>query len=268
MSANGGGRCGDRRMRGDFRHYAAARFATKLQLRSVTATPMLADFFSNRTRRSMDIELARFNMIENQVRASEVLDPRVLDVLPKLRRERFVPAAHRHLAFAEIAIPLGHGEVMMTPETEGRTLQSIDLEGSERVLEIGTGSGFLTACLAHLAHEVVSVELHADLVDAARAALADSQVRNARVDHADAVLAWTTDQRFDVVVVTGAVHAVPQRFFDWVAPGGRLFAIVGESPALQAMLYRNADAGGIPQSLFETCLPFLTHAAPPARFSL
>ncbi len=216
----------------------------------------------------MDIELARFNMIENQVRASDVLDPRVLDVLPKLRRERFVPTAHRHLAFAEVAIPLGHGEVMMTPETEGRTLQSIELDGSERVLEIGTGSGFLTACLALLAREVVSVELHADLAEAARAALADSQIHNARVEHADAVLAWATDQHFDVVVATGAMHAVPPRFFDWVAPGGRLFAIVGESPAMQAMLYRNADAGWVPQSLFETCLPYLTHAAPPTRFSL
>lgn len=216
----------------------------------------------------MDIELARFNMIENQVRASEVLDSRVLDVLAKVPRERFVPAPHRHLAFAEIGIPLGHGEIMMTPEIEGRTLQSIELGGSERVLEIGAGSGFLTACLAHLAHDVVSVELHADLADAARAALADSQVRNARVDHADAVLAWATDQRFDVVVVTGAVYAVPPRFFDWVVPGGRLFAIVGESPAMQAMLYRNEDAGWVPSSLFETDLPFLIHAEPPARFSL
>lgn len=215
----------------------------------------------------MDIELARFNMIENQVRASEVLDSRVLDVLAKVPRERFVPAPHRHLAFAEIGIPLGHGEIMMTPEIEGRTLQAIELDGSERVLEIGTGSGFLTACLAHLAHDVVSVELHADLVDAARAALADSRI-HARIDHADAVLGYATDQRFDVVVVTGAVYAVPPRFFDWVVPGGRLFAIVGESPAMQAMLYRNADAGWVPSSLFETCLPFLTHAAPPARFSL
>jgi protein-L-isoaspartate(D-aspartate) O-methyltransferase len=207
-------------------------------------------------------------MIENQVRPSDVLDTRVLETLGKVPRERFVPERHRRLAFAAINVPLGHGEMMMTPEIEGRTLQSIELAGTERVLEIGTGSGFLSACLALLAQDVVSVEIHADLAEAARASLADVQIRNVRVDVADAVLAYATDQRFDVVVVTGAVYAVPPRFLDWVAPGGRLFAIVGESPAMQAMLYRQTDAGWQQRSLFETDLPYLAHAAPPARFFL
>lgn len=214
-------------------------------------------------------ELARQNMVENQVRPWEVLDARVLDTLRTVRREDFVAPAHRALAFADLALPIGHGEVMLKPVVEGRILQALALQPAERVLEIGTGSGFLTACIAQLAASVTSVELHADLADAARSRLAAAHIRNARLEVAEALRAFSTTETFDVVVVGGAVHALPDRFRAWVRPGGRLFAFVGDSPAMQAMLYTRADdTHWTQESLFETDLPYLKNAEPPRRFTL
>jgi len=214
-------------------------------------------------------ELARQNMVENQVRPWEVLDARVLDTLRTVRREDFVPPAHRALAFADMALPIGHGEVMLKPVVEGRILQALVLQPGERVLEIGTGSGFLTACMAQLAGSVTSVEMHADLAEAARARLAAAQIRNARVEVAEALHTFSTAETFDAVVVGGAVHALPDRFRAWVRPGGRLFAFVGDSPAMQATLYTRADeTRWLQESLFETDLPYLKNAEPPRRFTL
>lgn len=217
----------------------------------------------------MNTELARQNMVENQVRPSEVLDARVLDTLRSVRREEFVPARHRNLAFADLALPIGHGETMLKPIVEGRILQAIAPGAGDRVLEIGTGSGFLTACLAHLADFVVSVERHADLSETAGAHLAAAQIRNARLEIADAVRDFTTGEQFDAVVVGGAVHALPDRFRSWVKPGGRLFAIVGDSPVMQATLFRRVDETHWQHEvLFETDVPYLKNAEPPRRFSL
>jgi protein-L-isoaspartate(D-aspartate) O-methyltransferase len=214
-------------------------------------------------------EVARQNMIENQVRPWEVLDPRVLDVLAAVRREDFVPARHRALAFADMALPIGNGETMMKPTVEGRMLQALALGAEDRVLEIGTGSGFVTACLARLAGSVTSVEIHADLADAAKTRIAAAGAHNVRVEVADAIRTFRTGERFDAVVVTGAVYAVPEQFRAWVAPKGRLFAIVGESPAMQAMLLTRADdTHWREDSLFETDIRYLTHAEPPRRFAL
>ena len=214
-------------------------------------------------------DVARQNMIENQVRPWEVLDPRVLDVLAAVRREDFVDPRRRALAFADLALPIGHGETMMKPTVEGRVLQAVGIGAGERVLEIGTGSGFLTACLARLGGEVTSVEIHADLADAARARLAGADIHNARIEVADAMRALPTQATFDVVVVTGAVYALPDAFRARVAPRGRLFAIVGESPAMQAMLCTREDASHWrEESLFETDLRYLVHAEPPRRFTL
>ena len=214
-------------------------------------------------------DLARQNMIENQVRPWEVLDPRVLDVLASMRREDFVTGPYRNLAFADVALPIGHGEVMMKPVIEGRALQALALGITDRVLEIGTGSGFLTACIARLCASVTSIERHADLAESARARVAASGVRNVHIEHADALQGFSTGERFDAVVVTGAVCSLPDRMRGWVAEGGRLFAIVGESPAMQAMLYTRADATHWrEESLFETDIPYLAHAAPPRRFAL
>jgi protein-L-isoaspartate(D-aspartate) O-methyltransferase len=217
----------------------------------------------------MNTELARQNMVENQVRTWEVLDPRVLEALRTVKREAFVPARHRELAFVDMAVPIGHGETMLKPVVEGRILQALALEPGERVLEIGTGSGFLTACLAHLAASVTSVELHADLAASARTQLAAAQVRNVHLEIADAVRDFSTGDRFDAVVVGGAVYALPERFRAWVKPGGRLFAIVGESPAMQATLYTRADeTHWTSESLFETDVAYLKNAEPPRRFTL
>jgi protein-L-isoaspartate(D-aspartate) O-methyltransferase len=218
---------------------------------------------------SLNIELARHNMVEQQVRPWDVLDSRVLEALSSMRREDFVPPAHRALAFADIGLPLGHDEVMMKPVIEGRVLQAVVPTRAESVLEIGTGSGFLTACLARLAASVHSIELHADLADAAHERLLAAHVANATVEVAEAVNEFAPKQQYDVLVVTGAVFAVPQRWRDWVRPGGRLLAIVGESPAQHATLFtRGADAQWTQDSLFETDLPYLSHAAPPQRFVL
>lgn len=216
----------------------------------------------------MNIEQARFNMIENQIRAYDVLDMRVLDVLSRVPRESFVPQHLTRFAFADMNLSLGHGEVMMSPDIEGRVLQGLGLTGSERVLEIGTGSGFLTACLATLAREVVSVEMHADLADGARTNLDRAHIINARVETAEAMLGYDPAGTFDVVVVTGAMYSVPARFLDWVAPAGQLFAIVGESPVMQAIRHVREESGWRQTSLFETDLPYLVNAAPPQRFSL
>ena len=214
-------------------------------------------------------DVARQNMIENQVRPWEVLDPRVLDVLAAVHREDFVPARSRALAFADMALPIGHGETMMKPTVEGRMLQALDLGAEDRVLEIGTGSGFVTACVARLAGSVTSIEIHADLADAARTRIAAAGAHNVRVETADAMRGFKTGELFDAVVVTGAVYALPDHLRAWVAPKGRLFAIVGESPAMQAMLYTRADDTHWREaSLFETDVRYLTHAEPPRRFAL
>lgn len=217
----------------------------------------------------MNIEQARRNMVENQVRAWEVLDPRVLAVLAAVRREDFVPARHRSLAFADLALPIGDGEVMLKPTVEGRILQALALDPADRVLEIGTGSGFLTACLARLAGSVLSVERNAQFAETARAHLAAAQIRNAKIEVADALLDFASTETFDAVVVGGAVYALPDRFRAWVKPGGRLFAISGESPAMQASLHtRVDDVHWTTQILFETDVPYLRNAEPPRRFTL
>ena len=216
---------------------------------------------------TMDYAKARELMVEQQVRPWDVLDPRVLDTLATLPREAFVPQAHRNLAYADLALPLAHGEFMMKPVIEGRVLQALALDPADDVLEIGTGSGYLTACLGRLAREVVSLERHADLADAARDVLSQQQVNNAQVVTADA-FSWTTDRRFSAIVVTGAVDTVPQRFIDWLQPGGRLFVVRGRSPAMEAVLVRNDVNAGRIQSLFETDLPYLVGAAPAPTFQL
>lgn len=217
---------------------------------------------------SLNVEQARFNMVEQQVRPWDVLDARVLDVLSRVRREEFVDAAHRDIAFADLELPLAHGEVMMKPVIEGRVLQALLPAPHESVLEIGTGSGFLTACLARLSQEVLSVEQHADFADTARARLDRAGVGNVRVETGEAVKAFEPKREFDVVVVTGAVFALPERFKRWLKPGGRMFAVIGESPVQRAVVLTRTGDSYQEESLFETDLPYLTNAAPPKRFTL
>ena len=218
---------------------------------------------------STNLELARGNMVENQIRTWEVLDARVLEVLGRVRRENFVPERFREMAFVDFEVPLGHGEVMLKPVIEGRILQAIAIESGQRVLEIGTGSGFLSACLAGLGAEVTSVEQHRDLAAMARANLDKAGFSSVRIETCDALGEYQTSSPFDCVVLTGAVFALPDRVKSWVKPGGRLFAVSGESPAMQALLHTRVDASHWQtESLFETDIPYLTHASPPARFTL
>ena len=214
---------------------------------------------------TFDFPHARELMVEQQIRPWDVLDIKVLDVLARLPREEFVPAAHRTLAYTDVELPLGHGQKMMKPVIEGRTLQALDLQPGDEVLEIGTGSGFLTACVAALARDVLSLEIDPELAASARANLDRTGLgNNARVEVADA-LAWQTERRFDVIVVTGAVDQVPSQFASWLRPGGRLFVIHGRSPAMEALLIQ---ADGSSESLFETDIDYLRGAAPAPQFHL
>lgn len=217
---------------------------------------------------SLNLEQARFNMVEQQVRTWDVLDARVLAVLGQVQREHYVGAEHRQIAFADLELPLGHGEFMMKPVIEGRVLQAADVQPGDSVLEIGTGSGFLTACLAALGKDVVSVEQHEDLAAAARERLQRDGIANASVHVAEAVHGFEPKREFDVIVLTGAVFALPEKFKSWLKPGGRLFAVVGESPVQQAIVFTRDGSTVREASLFETDLAYLTNAAPPKRFSL
>lgn len=217
---------------------------------------------------SIDYAKARETMVEQQVRPWDVLDLRVLDVIAAVPREAFVADAMRTLAYTDTALPIGHGEAMMKPVLEGRTLQSLLPDAGECVLEIGTGSGYLTACLARLSREVVSLERHADLADAARARLhAQGMTSNVGIEHADA-FGWQTMRQFDAICVTGAVDAVPARWLEWLKPGGRLFVVQGRSPAMEAVLMRRGVNGIAVESLFETDLGYLAGAAPQPEFTL
>ncbi len=216
----------------------------------------------------MNFEHARFNMVEQQIRPWEVLDGRVLELLETIQREDFVPVRYRKLAFADIDIPLDCGQVMMRPKIEARMLQALDIQPDETVLEIGTGSGFVTACLANLAKHVVSVEIHEALHREAAAKLADKGVRNVELFVGDAMGGWQPEQAHDVVVVTGSVPEVPEAFLGWVNPGGRLFVVRGQSPAMEALLMtRVGVTEWTVESLFETDLPALENAAPPPEFT-
>jgi protein-L-isoaspartate(D-aspartate) O-methyltransferase len=217
---------------------------------------------------TMNFEQARQNMIENQVRTWEVLDPRVLEVLGGMRREDFVPAAYRNMAFADLSLPLGHDEVMMKPVVEGRLLQALAPNADEEVLEIGTGSGFITACLARLARRVTSIDMHADFIEAATKRLSAAGIDNVELSVAEAMQGYAPQAQFDAIAVTGAVFQVPEHFIHWLKPGGRMFVIHGESPAMQAVLLHHEGNGEYrEESLFETDLPYLVHAAPPKRFT-
>ncbi len=209
---------------------------------------------------------ARENMVEQQVRPWDVLDLRVLEVLSTVPREHFVPELHRSLAYTDVEIPLGDGQRMMKPVVEGRTLQALDLQSGEDVLEIGTGSGYLTACMARLARDVVSLEIRPDLAARARRQLdADGHGGNVRIEVADA-LQYSTDRRFDAICVTAAVASLPPLFLQWLRPQGRLFVVHGRSPVMEAVLVRQDNDGPRFESLFETDLPYLQGAAPAPKF--
>jgi protein-L-isoaspartate(D-aspartate) O-methyltransferase len=214
----------------------------------------------------MDIEQARFNMVEQQIRTWEVLDQEVLDLLFTVRREEFVPAAYRSLAFADLELPLPAGERMWAPKVEARVLQSLRLKPRETVLEIGTGSGYFTALLASRAGEVTTVEIDPELARFGAERLARHGFSGVRCAVGDGAQGWGAE-RYDAVVLTGSTPLLPEALFAQLRPGGRVFAIVGEPPAMTARLVEwTAPGARVSADLFETVIAPLRNAAAPARF--
>lgn len=215
----------------------------------------------------MDIERARFNMIESQIRTWEVLDQAVLDTIAAVRREEFVPQQYRSLAFVDMEIPLGHGEVMLSPKLEARLLQELTLKRGDRVLEVGTGSGYMTAALAHLAGEVCSVELHADFSQSAASKLARAGIANVALRVGNGALGWPGDGPYDAIVLTGSVPIIPAELREQLKPGGRLLAVVGDAPVMTARLITKVDVGVYNETgLFETSIAPLREVRQPERF--
>lgn len=215
----------------------------------------------------MNTDYARLQMVNQQVRGWNVYDEDVLEMLKSLPREDFVPGGYEALAFADMAIPLGHGESMMTPTIEGRLLQALRLDGSERVLEIGTGSGFVTACLARLASHVTSVDIHADFIETAAGKLGAAGIANVDLLQMDATRELP-EGRFDAIAVTGSIQTFDPRYVESLDDRGRLFVVVGDSPAMQAKLIeRTSEHDWHTLSLFETNLRPLVHGSKPEEFS-
>ena len=215
----------------------------------------------------MDVEQARYNMVEQQIRTWEVLDQQVLDLLNKVKREDFVPPQYRSLAFVDMEIPLGHGEKMLTPKLEARIVQDLAIRPGDRVLEVGTGSGYMTALLAGLAGHVDSVDIVPEFVEAAGAKLAAQRVTNVALETGDAARGWNKQAPYDAIVLTGSVPILPEAFQQSLATGGRLIAIVGEPPVMEARLItRVGERAFTSIGLFETCVAPLRNAPQPERF--
>ena len=218
----------------------------------------------------MNIEQARFNMVEQQIRTWEVLDQTVLDLLYVVRREEFVPDAYRMLAFSDLEIPpwkCGHGQKMMQPKVEARILQEVAPKSTDRVLEVGTGSGYMAALLAHRARHVHSVEILPELKRLGEANLRRAGVANVTVDVGDAARGWAKHAPYDVIVLTGSTPELPDAFMDQLAPGGRLFAVVGEAPVMEARLVTCVGPGSFNTvDLFETILAPLANALEGDKF--
>jgi protein-L-isoaspartate(D-aspartate) O-methyltransferase len=215
----------------------------------------------------MNVEQARFNMIEQQIRPWEVLDDRVLETISRTPRENFVPERYRALAFSDISIPLEHGQYMMPPKLEGKLLQSLDIDPADSILEIGTGSGYLTACLAGLGGSVHSVDLYDEFIQSAESKLEKHNITNVTCETGDAAAGWNSDTRFDAIAVTGSLPTLHRGFHTLLNPGGRLFVIVGKPPIMQALLItRVGEQEWNQESLFETSIPPLVNAPEPDTF--
>lgn len=217
----------------------------------------------------MNLEQARYNMIEQQIRPWDVLDQRVLDVFAETPRERFVPEQHKSLAYMDLEIPLEFGESMMSPKVEGRVLQALDAQPTDTALEIGTGSGYLTACLARLAGRVYSVDIHESFKYQAAARLQDLGLDNVILRSGDASKGWPQLPRYDVIAVTGSLPEYSNCFEKNLSLGGRLFVVVGEAPVMEAMLVTRVGENEFARTkLFETTLKALSNTHKVPQFTL
>ena len=216
----------------------------------------------------MNLEQARFNMIEQQIRPWNVLDSQVLHLLSVIKREDFVPLAHRALAFVDMEIPLPGGQFMLSPRVEARMLQDLALQKHERVLEIGAGSGYMAALLAHRAQRVTTLEINPELCALARSNLQKAGIHNAEVRQADGAKGSAQDAAYDVIVVSGSVAEVPAVLLSQLKPGGRLAAIVGEEPVMRATFVTRLDGASYRTvQLWDTLAPRMLNFPEPSRFS-
>jgi len=212
-------------------------------------------------------DLARFNMIEQQIRTWDVLDPVVLQLLNDVPREQFVPEAYKGLAFADLEIPIGHGQKMLSPKLEGKILQALAIKPDDKILQVGAGVGYLTALLAKLAKHVTAVELQADLTRQATQNLATANISNATVQTGDAARGWPAEAPYDVIVYGGSSPIEPKGVRQQLAVGGRLFIVLGHAPAMRAtLIQRVSDSAFKEDVLFETCLDVLHNAEPDKAF--
>ena len=213
-----------------------------------------------------DVQFARRQMIEQQVRAWEVLDLKVLEALEQVPREEFVPARYRELAFADTSVPIGHGQVMLAPKVEGRILQALEIQPGDHALEVGTGTGFFAACIGRLARSVRTIDLFADFVTSARDTWRRVGVHNVTADAFDAMQLDERDA-YDVIALTASLPVYDARFEQALKVGGRLFVVVGTGPMLEARLVTRVGKGEwTRESLFETGIPALIHAREPSKF--
>ncbi|MBC5765886.1 protein-L-isoaspartate O-methyltransferase family protein [Ramlibacter albus] len=215
-----------------------------------------------------DLERARFNMIEQQIRPWDVLDPEVLDLLGLVKREDFVPAAHKALAFVDMELPLGGGRSMLAPKVEARMLQDLDVKPDEKVLEVGTGSGYMAALLGKRAARVITLEVDAGLAATARANLQKAGLANVDVRQADGSKGLPGEAPFDVIVLSGSVPEVPRALLEQLKVGGRLAAITGNEPVMRAtFITRTGDASYETKQPWDTVAPRLANFPEPSRFS-
>ena len=204
----------------------------------------------------MDYEIARQNMIEQQIRPWEVLDQHILDLLAEIHREDFVPSAYKRLALADISIPLGNEQVTMTPKMEARIIQSLDITDRDKILEIGTGCGYMTALLGRLGREVFTVDIFPEFSEQANNKLTHKHFRNIKIYTGNALLGWPEAGPYDVIVVTGSAPSFIPEYRQQLNHGGRLFAIVGHSPVMDATLFTSIGNSELTREvLFETDLP-------------
>jgi protein-L-isoaspartate(D-aspartate) O-methyltransferase len=216
-----------------------------------------------------DQEQARFNMIEQQIRPWDVLDQQVLDTMADMPRDLFVPDGYQSLAYADTEIPIGHGHHMMAPKIEGRLLQAVAVKAHEMVLEIGTGSGYLTACLSRLGRQVHSVDIHKDFSTTAKGRFQQMGLENIILYNEDASRGWGKDHRYDAIAITASMPEYHPGFEQALSVGGRLFVITGLAPVMEATLItRLSETDFSRQFLFETCIEALDGLLPPKRFTL
>ncbi len=216
---------------------------------------------------TMNFEIARHNMIEQQIRPWDVLDQTVLDLMMQIPREEYVPVAFRNMAFTDMNIPLAHEQEMMSPKVEARMLQALSVKPHENILEVGTGSGYMTAILSSLGLHVYSVDIHQDLSQAASFNLAKHDISNVTLAVGDAAQGWDAHAPYDVIALTGSTPLLPETFQNSLSIGGRLFAIVGDAPAMQAILVTRTGQHDFQQeTLFETVITPLINALQPERF--